>query len=365
MIVDNHRIKDKYVRCREVLDNAVVHIGKLESITTPLMEMMTQMSSVWQVVHRVEVPAHFQVPEKFAVAMNKEDLAQQVADRQHARAASPHGIETAAPAPEDGAEAPAAAAAAAVAPAATAAAAGAYAPMGEPQRQLDIRERATQRKVGITYSNIWELPRSENPTEEAFGNFLKLVKKDADYGGSVTEPEKADVELHNRLVIRLMAIMRHGSPLIPNPMWHFFAPLGRILSCIQQHKDFKDDSISEEFLLCALMTADCFASVAGTPYFQTLSIVKDETRLVFARADPANVHVTHSINSDGFRLAATPYKQGGKKGGKGTPYQMPAGNASQGWVNRGSGSANNSWWKTDDAWAATGKDPWNSPPPTK
>jgi hypothetical protein len=271
------------------------------------------------------------------------------------------------------------ASAATTAPAAAAAmaVASADAPSVEqPQGKTDIRARVATRKVEVTFSTIWEMPRKDNVTEEDFENVLKLVKNDADYGGSISAPGKADEELHNRLVIRLMAIMRHGSPLIPNPMWNYFAPLGRILSCIQQHKDFKEDAISEEFLLCALMTADCFASVAGTPYFQTFAIMRSDsmgaqTRMVFARADPANAQVTHTINPDGFRLAASPYKQGGKKGGGGKgntyqPYQQPSGSG-QGWSsNQGSGTgSNNSWWKTSDTWSTTGKDPWNSPPSTK
>ena len=127
----------------------------------------------------------------------------------------------------------------------------------------DVRQKL-DRKVGLTFLSLWEMPHSEAPSQEGFENFLKLVKQDADYGGSVEELEKVDEELHNLLVIRLMAIMRHGSPLIPNPMWHFFAPLGRIVSIVQQHKDFKGSTtcaaINDETVLCAPMTADCHSS---------------------------------------------------------------------------------------------------------
>jgi hypothetical protein len=385
-ILNSNRVLEKYGRCREALEQAVGHINRLEAFITPVMDIMTQMQLGLTSVQAVDVPPPFVVPEEFAVAMDEEDLAQQVSDRQHSRAAMPQGLEGTAresapvekpagmgdatapeehvtqKAPEDAA-AGAAEATAATAVATTATAAATAAPTAYP-RQMDIRARKAQRKVGLTFISIGEIPSSEAPTDEGFENFLKLVKRDADYGGDVSEPEKADEEVHNLLVTRLMAIMRHGSPLIPNPMWHYFAPLGRILSVIQQHKDFKDNvDINENQVLCALMTADCYASAPGTPYFQTLSIIKDGVRMVFARADPNNAHVVHTINSEGFRLAGTPYKQGGaKKGGKGAPYQQqPAGNSGQGWVNRGA-SSNNSWWKTEDTWAATGKDPWNSPP---
>ena len=372
-ILNNKRVMEKYVRCRKALEQAVIHINRLEAFITPVKNIMTQMQLGCTSVLAVEVPPSFVVPMEFAVAMVEEDLAQQASDRQHSRAAMPQGLEGieqatvvkpagtgyAAASEEHGKQ---------YAPedASACAAAASAAPSAYP-RQEDIRERKAQRKVGLTFISIAEIPSSEAPTDEGFERFLKQVKRDADYGGNVSEPEKADEEVHNMLVLRLMAIMRHGSPLIPNPMWHYFAPLGRILSVIQQHKDFKDnaDSINEDQVLCALMTADCFASVQGTPCFQTLSVIRDGVRMVFARADPTNAHVAHTINSEGFRLAVTPYKQGGTKkgGGKGAApypyYQQPSG-SSQGWVNRGA-SSNNSWWKAEDSWAATGKDPWNSP----
>jgi hypothetical protein len=343
---------------------------------------------VVQTSQKVTMPRPFVMPEEFAVAMGTDDLAQQFADRSYSRAIMMQGSgrepEAAAPAETrtDATESTAAASAPtatmAEAPISTVAAtavARADAPSVEqlPKGKTDIRERAATRKVEVTFNTIWDMPRKDNVVEEDFENFLKLVKTDADYGGSLTEPEKADEDLHNKLVIRLMAIMRHGSPLIPNPMWNYFAPLGRILSCIQQHKDFKEDSISEECLLCALMSADCHASVAGTPYFQTFVILRSEsmgtpTKMVFARADPANAQVIHTINPDGFRLAASPYKQGGKKGGGGKAntyqsYQQPSGSGwSSNQSNQGSGTGNsNSWWKPTDSWSATGKDPWNTP----
>ncbi len=180
--------------------------------------------------------------------------------------------------------------------------------------------------------------------------------------------------MHNILTGRLMSILRHGAPSIPTPMWHYFAPLSRIRTCIRLHKDFTDIDISEEQILCALFTADCGASLPGTPYFQTLLIQKDGVNMVLARADPASTQVYHSISKQGHRLATQPWNKQGKKGGKWgtfpatttgkgrdqTPADTPAVGFA-GWKNYGGMD----WWKSadksDDYWQTSGKDPWNTP----
>jgi hypothetical protein len=370
-------IREKYVRCRQAMAVAVDHIAKLEECTRPLITMLAQMDAVWTAVQAKEVPPVYVAPEEFAVSLHEEDLAQQAADRQHSRSAMTQGLgEVRIP---QEVETPSGAAAGAAEAAADAEAPGGLAAPAAEEAVFpfsDIRERYSlvhtrlppplfARKVGLTFGALTDMPWAEEPTQESFDIFLKLVKNDADYIGRITELEKIDEELNNTLVIRLMAILRHGSPLTPNPMWHFFAPLGRIVSIVLQHKDFKGSAasaITDETVLCALMTADCFASAPGTPCFQTLSIVKDDVRMMFARADPANTQVTHTINSDGFRVAAAPYKQMGKKGGKGAPYQQPSGKAATAWSpawrgyadTRGAGASSSSGW-----WEPPAPEPWS------
>ncbi len=136
--------------------------------------------------------------------------------------------------------------------------------------------------------------------------------------------------------------------------------------CIMLHKDFLDQEISDEQLLCALMTAECTASVAGTPYFQTLLIDKDGENMVFARADPSSTMVYHSINQQGFRVSTQPWNKQGKKGGKWGAAPSPPPTTGKGrdqtptdpgWKNYGGGE----WWKSEDYWQTSGKDPWNTP----
>ena len=89
--------------------------------------------------------------------------------------------------------------------------------------------------------------------------------------------------------------------------------------CTQLHKDFKGLDITQEQVLFAMMTADCTASAAGTPYFQTLVIEKDGMNHVFARADPGNLNVAHSISQEGFRVAAPTWNKAGNNGKWGPP----------------------------------------------
>ncbi len=79
--------------------------------------------------------------------------------------------------------------------------------------------------AGITFRGLQELLREEFATQESFDKFMKVAGTDANFKGSTSNPATADPDLHNILAVRLMSILRHGAPMIPTPMWHYFALL--------------------------------------------------------------------------------------------------------------------------------------------
>ena len=133
---------------------------------------------------------------------------------------------------------------------------------------------------------------------------------------------------------------------------------------IRSHRDFKYDALSDENILCALSSCVCPASgQVPVLYFQILMVENEKgEKCIFARADPYSKHVTHSINSEGFRIAnstATPWNKKSKGSGKGAAA-MPASPArDNSYWNTGTG-----WWSANqaqqqqDAWAHS--DPWSA-----
>ena len=203
----------------------------------------------------------------------------------------------------------------------------------------------------------------ESGTPEDWSTFFTTTMQDSVCQGNTSALKKAGWDVHNKLCIKLMAQLRHGSPIAPAPMWHYFAPLGRISTMIRSHRDFKYDALSDENILCALSSCVCPASgQVPVLYFQILMVENEKgEKCSFARADPYSKHVVHSITTEGFRIpgsSATPWNKKAKGQGKATMTASPARDNS--YWHSGVG-----WWSSSpgqqqrtDGWAHS--DPWSA-----
>ena len=377
--------KAKYENCSLVLAGALAHIQRIEESYTPIMEKLVASYEMFSGSGAFLVPAEFS-----AMAPPKEGDDQQARDRRYSRDAMDRRHWVARLEGQEGGRVPGSSesedeeVAAPATPAKRSAddvaeegAAVSAAVPGTPTGSTkETRGHGWDSAIGdpgnaageallITYDTAEAVMANESGVPEDWAKFFTTTMQDSVYQGNTSALNKAGWDVHNKLCIKLMAQLRHGSPIAPAPMWHYFAPLGRISTLIRSHRDFfKYEALSDENILCALSSCTCPASgQVPVPYFQILMVANEKgVKCIFARADPHSKHVSHTINSEGFRIAtpaATPWnkKKGSSKGTAAMPASPSRDNSY--WTASGTG-----WWNASpanqqsDGWAHS--DPWSA-----